>query len=550
VEIESSAASLESVDVAVVGSGIAGLFLAVRCARDGMSVAVVTKKGVRTSSTNWAQGGIAGVLDIDDVDAIEAHVKDTLSAGGGICDEEVVRSVIGEAALRIRDLIEHGVRFDRGADGTFDMAKEGGHSGARILHSRDRTGQEIERALTDVASAESDSDFRIMENWMAVDLIQRSHGNPEEGVSGVWCLNPDGKVRTLPAKVVVLATGGSGMMHKVTTNPSIATGDGVAMAHRAGADIRDMEFIQFHPTSLSVNSPRPFLISEAMRGHGAVLMTISEHEGWASSGSHSDPNEESFMMRHSELGSLGTRDVVARAIDHELKMSGDPHVLLVTEHLDASDLREAFPTISGRLAEIGLSLGEDPIPVTPAAHYMVGGIGVDSLGRATHNGSPMPGLYAIGEVACTGLHGANRLASNSLLEAVVFSERAAGQIIDGWHKGELGDAPVGLPDWRADDLDTLVEHAPLRTDLEALRTTMTQDVGIVKSDSRLERAERRLAHIEKEVSLTWKNCKPTQDLVELRNLVMVSQMVVDASKKRRENVGLHYNLDLVQSVQV
>ena len=544
-EIGGSVTSLEPVDVAVVGSGIAGLFLAVRCARDGMSVAVVTKKGVSTSSTNWAQGGIAGVLDVDDVDAIEAHVKDTLSAGGGLCDEEVVRSVISEAALRIRDLVEHGVRFDRGADGTFDMAREGGHSGARILHSRDRTGQEIERALTEVASSESDSDFRIMENWMAVDLIQRSHGNPEEGVSGVWCLNPDGEVRTLPAKVVVLATGGSGMMHKATTNPSIATGDGVAMAHRAGADIRDMEFIQFHPTSLSVGGPKPFLISEAMRGHGAVLMTIGEHGEWSSSNSHSDPNEGSFMKRYSELGSLGTRDVVARAIDHELKMSGDPHVLLVTEHLDASDLRESFPTISSRLSEIGISLGEDPIPVTPAAHYMVGGIGVDSLGRATHDGSPMPGLFAIGEVACTGLHGANRLASNSLLEAVVFSDRAAGQIVHEWHKGELREIPSGLPDWRADDLDTLVEHSTLRTDLEALRTTMTQDVGIVKSDSRLDRAERMLEHIEKEVSLTWKKCKPTQDLVELRNLVMLSKMVVAASKNRRVNVGLHYNLDLV-----
>tara|TARA_Y100001970_G_scaffold79499_1_gene101161 strand:+ start:136 stop:1785 length:1650 start_codon:yes stop_codon:yes gene_type:complete len=544
VENGGASAGLEPVDVAVVGSGIAGLFLAVRCARSGMRVAVVTKKGVSTSSTNWAQGGIAGVLDVDDNEAIEAHVMDTIEAGAGLCDETVVRSVIKEAAMRIKDLVEHGVRFDRGDDGAFHMAMEGGHSGARILHSRDRTGREIERALTEVASSESDSDFRIMEDWMAVDLIQHSHGSPGDGVSGIWCLNPEGEVWTLPAKVVVLATGGSGMMHKATTNPSIATGDGVAMAHRAGAEIRDMEFIQFHPTSLSVSSQKPFLISEAMRGHGAVLMTIGEYDEWRGSGSNHDPNEYSFMRRYSNLGSLGTRDIVARAIDHELKKSGDPHALLITEHLGKEGLQEGFPTICARLEEFGIELGVDPIPIIPAAHYMVGGVRVDSMGRAIVDGSPMPGLFAIGEVACTGLHGANRLASNSLLEAVVFSERAAGRIIEEWKGGNLRKVPKVLPGWRSDDLDTLVEHSPLRTDLEALRATMTQDVGIVKSDSRLERAERRLDHIEKEVTRAWKRCKPTQDLVELRNLVMVSKMVVSASKNRRKNVGLHYNLDL------
>ena len=534
---------LAPVDVVVVGSGIAGLFLAVRCARSGMKVAVVTKKGVSTSSTNWAQGGIAGVLDVDDIEAIEAHVLDTIESGAGLCDEVVVRSVIREAAMRIKDLVEHGVRFDRKEDGGFHMAREGGHSGARILHSRDRTGQEIERALTKVASSESDAEFRNLEDWMAVDLIQKSHGKPGDGVCGIWCLNTEGEVWTLPAKVVVLATGGSGMMHKATTNPSIATGDGVAMAHRAGAEIKDMEFIQFHPTSLSVSRQKPFLISEAMRGHGAVLMTIDEYAEWGSSSS-SNPGEISFMRGYSELGSLGTRDVVARAIDRELKKSGDPHVLLVTEHLDREGLRQSFPTICSKLEEYGIDLGSDPIPVTPAAHYMVGGISVDSMGRAIIDGTPMPGLFAIGEVACTGLHGANRLASNSLLEAVVFSERAAERIIDEWGGGSLRDVSDNLPKWRADDLDTLVEHAPLRTDLEALRTTMTQDVGIVKSNSRLDRAERRLEHIDKEVSRTWKRCKPTQDLVELRNLVIVSKMVVSASKKREFNVGLHYNLDL------
>jgi len=535
---------LAPVDVAVIGSGIAGLFLAVECARSGLSVAVVTKKEVSTSSTNWAQGGIAGVLDPDDLEGLESHVRDTLEAGSGLCDEVVVRSVISEASDRIRDLIGHGVEFDHGPSGEYDMAIEGGHSGARIFHNRDRTGAEIERALTEVASDETDSNLTILENWMAVDLIQKKHGDPSQGVSGIWCLSPDGVVWTLPSRVVVLATGGAGMMHKATTNPSIATGDGVAMASRSGADIRGMEFIQFHPTALHSNIPRPFLITEALRGHGAILMTKGEYSDWKSNGINVDPSECSFMLNYSSKGSLGTRDVVARAIDAEMKRLGDPHVLLVTEHLDADDLKHSFPTISRRLLDEGIFMGEDPIPVIPAAHYMVGGVSVDRVGRVEFESSPMPGLYAIGEVACTGLHGANRLASNSLLEAVVYSGRASTDIIDKWKNEELGDLPEDLPKWRSEDLGLLIENIPLITDLDALRTTMSQDVGLVKSDSRLERAERRVEHIEKEVSRYWMSCKPTQDLIELRNLVLVSKLAVIASKSRRDNVGLHFNMDL------
>ena len=258
---ENGGVDLAPVDVAVIGSGIAGLFLAVECARSGLRVAIVTKKEVSTSSTNWAQGGIAGVLDPDDLDGLESHVRDTLDAGSGLCDEGVVRSVISEASDRIRDLIGHGVEFDHNSSGEYDMAIEGGHSGARIFHTRDRTGAEIERALTEVASEESDSNLTILENWMAVDLIRKDHAKPGLGVSGVWCLSPEGVVWTLPSRVVVLATGGAGMMHKATTNPSIATGDGVAMASRSGADIRDMEFIQFHPTALHSNNSKPFLIT-------------------------------------------------------------------------------------------------------------------------------------------------------------------------------------------------------------------------------------------------------------------------------------------------
>ena len=538
-----SVTELEAVDVAVIGSGIAGLFLAVECARSGLSVAVVTKKEVTASSTNWAQGGIAGVLDPDDTEALESHVKDTLEAGAGLCDEEVVRSVISEASERIRDLIRHGVEFDHDDSGKYDMVIEGGHSGARILHSRDRTGAEIERALTEVASGEIDSSFVILENWMAVDLIQKEHGNPTKGISGVWCLSPEGTVMTLPSRVVVLATGGSGMMHRSTTNPSIATGDGVAMASRAGADIKDMEFIQFHPTALYSSSVKPFLITEALRGHGAVLMTMEEHSKWRISGG-GNPSSESFMLNYSTKGSLDTRDVVARAIDTEMKRIGAMNVLLVTEHLDKDELLHSFPTIAERLDDEGIELGKDPIPVTPAAHYMVGGVSVDEFGRAMSGGRPMQGLYAIGEVARTGLHGANRLASNSLLEAVVYSGRASRKIIGDWRSGELSSLESELPRWRSEDLSQLVENIPLITDLDALRATMTLDVGLVKSDARLDRAGRRVEHIEKEVVRYWMSSKPTQDLIELRNLVLVSKMVIEASKSRRQNVGLHFNIDL------
>lgn len=538
-----SVTELEAVDVAVIGSGIAGLFLAVECARSGLSVAVVTKKEVTASSTNWAQGGIAGVLDPDDTEALESHVKDTLEAGAGLCDEEVVRSVISEASERIRDLIRHGVEFDHDDSGKYDMVIEGGHSGARILHSRDRTGAEIERALTEVASGEIDSSFVILENWMAVDLIQKEHGNPTKGISGVWCLSPEGTVMTLPSRVVVLATGGSGMMHRSTTNPSIATGDGVAMASRAGADIKDMEFIQFHPTALYSSSVKPFLITEALRGHGAVLMTMEEHSKWRMSGG-GNPSSESFMLNYSTKGSLDTRDVVARAIDTEMKRIGAMNVLLVTEHLDKDELLHSFPTIAERLDDEGIELGKDPIPVTPAAHYMVGGVSVDEFGRAMSDGRPMQGLYAIGEVARTGLHGANRLASNSLLEAVVYSGRASRKIIGDWRSGELSSLESGLPRWRSEDLSQLVENIPLITDLDALRATMTLDVGLVKSDARLDRAGRRVEHIEKEVVRYWMSSKPTQGLIELRNLVLVSKMVIEASKSRRQNVGLHFNIDL------
>ncbi|MDE0953139.1 MAG: L-aspartate oxidase [Candidatus Poseidoniales archaeon] len=532
---------MPAVDVAVIGSGVAGLFLAHRCVQKGLNVALITKKNISTSNTNWAQGGIAGVLDPDDEDAIEAHVKDTLSAGAGLCDEKVVRSVVLEASDRIRDLIEHGVRFDKNKSGEFDKVREGGHSDQRILHSKDATGAEIERALTKSTSGEIDETFAILENWMAIDLIHREYGEPEKGVVGVWCLAPSGIVHTLPAKAIVLATGGVGHLYRSTTNPSIATGDGVGMALRAGADIKDIEFIQFHPTSLAISDSRPFLITEAMRGYGAILMTNQDWRKWRELG-RNDPENYSFMNNYSKRGALDTRDVVARAIDSELKKNGDKHVLLITEHLDKDELINKFPNINEKLLSYGITLGLDPIPVIPAAHYMVGGVRVDHYGHALVNGEEMPGLYAIGEVARTGLHGANRLASNSLLEAVVYSERAAANLIQSSVLNELQQLPENIPLYL---LQTrTLEHSPLRADLDMLRTTMTMDVGIVKSNARLKRAERKINHLEDEVRIIWESCKPTQDLVELTNLIQIAKLVVRASLDRKENIGLHYNQDL------
>jgi len=532
---------MPAVDVAVIGSGVAGLFLAHRCVQKGLNVALITKKNISTSNTNWAQGGIAGVLDPEDEDAIEAHVKDTLSAGAGLCDEKVVRSVVLEASDRIRDLIEHGVRFDKNKSGEFDKVREGGHSDQRILHSKDATGAEIERALTKSTSGEIDEKFTILENWMAIDLIHREYGEPEKGVVGVWCLAPSGVVHTLPAKAIVLATGGVGHLYRSTTNPSIATGDGVGMAHRAGAEIKDIEFIQFHPTSLAISDSRPFLITEAMRGYGAILMTNQDWRKWREFG-RNDPENYSFMNSYSKRGALDTRDVVARAIDSELKKNGDKHVLLITEHLDEDELINKFPNINEKLLSYGITLGVDPIPVIPAAHYMVGGVRVNHYGHALVNGEEMPGLYAIGEVARTGLHGANRLASNSLLEAVVYSERAAANLIRSSVLNELQQLPENTPLYH---LQTrTLEHSPLRADLDALRTTMTMDVGIVKSNARLKRAEIKINHLEDKLRIIWQSCKPTQDLVELTNLIQIAKLVVRASLDRKENIGLHYNQDL------
>nr|AIF20144.1 Aspartate oxidase (nadB) [uncultured marine group II/III euryarchaeote KM3_88_E02] len=533
-------------------------------------MALVTKKRLSDSSTNWAQGGIAGVLDSTDADALEGHVRDTLSAGGGICDEAIVRLVVNEASARIDDLIQEGVKFDQTDDGEYDLAMEGGHEQRRILHTKDATGAEIERAL--IEGCRSSPDVTIHEDCLALDLILADRHSEKRGVVGLWCLNENGTVFTLPSRAVLLATGGAGQLWRQTTNPTVATGDGIAMAVRAGAAVRDMEFVQFHPTALALKGERPFLITEAVRGVGAVLMTENEVKAWRTA-RNSDPKVRpelfSFMREADPRGSLATRDVVARAADAEMKRSGRSHVMLVTEHLDGEMLAEKFPTIAKRIGAHNLVFGRNPIPVAPAAHYLVGGLAVNEWGEvwqrdltaddptfSTRNGRAVAGLYAIGEAACTGLHGANRLASNSLLEAVVFSNRAGERVIEwldgnGAEVGEDdteakfadGEKKLTLPDWRAEGLADLEEHAPLVHDRQQLRSTMSDDVGLVKSDWRLSRAERRLTLLDDEVDRIWQRCLPSNELVELRNMVLLGRLVIAASKSRKENVGLHYNID-------
>ena len=524
-------------DAVVVGSGIAGLTMAVGLAREGKNVALLTKKRLEDSSTNWAQGGIAGVLDTTNQDSIEKHILDTLDAGDGLCDEEVVRSVVLEAADRIQYLIGEGVDFDRSSDGTFDLVKEGGHQEKRILHVKDHTGAAIEGTLIKRLHEEN---VTILEGWMAVDLILEKQNFPREGIRGIWCLDPEGEVHSIVCNALILATGGAGKLWRETTNPSVATGDGIAMAHRASVKTKHLEFIQFHPTALAMPGEQPFLITEALRGAGAVLMTFNELQNYRKSGKV--PEDFSFMKRIDSRGSLATRDIVARATDRVLKQSGEPHVLLVTEHLNSDELKSKFPTISQRLANYGLDLGPDPIPVTPAAHYLVGGIEVDSKGQCkTFDGSIYKGLFAVGEVACTGLHGANRLASNSLLEAIVMTHRALNNAIVETEKNKQSDIEVPL--WRDKGLDNLIEHAPLKADREALQTIMSDDVGLVRRNERLQRAQRKVLHIGEEIDRIWRSSKPTRKLVELRNMSIVSSLVIDAAISRKENVGLHYNLD-------
>ena len=537
-------------DIAIIGSGIAGLFSALKLANAGHGVTVITKQRLKDSSTNWAQGGIAGILDKTDIGAKESHIEDTLKSGDGLCNESMVREVIEGAAECIFELVNIGVQFEKNQQGEFKLAKEGGHTERRILHAKDATGREIERALSE--AAKNHNNISLMRNTLAIDLIQRDYGNPEHGVCGVWCLDQKSReVITVKADSVIIATGGVGQLWSKTTNPGVATGDGVAMAYRCGAAVKDMAFIQFHPTALTVKNDRPFLITEALRGEGGVILDKQGLAMWEKDCQTAKelgqevpaPSNYSFTLEFSKLGSMATRDIVARAIDDNLKKTGEQNVFLVTSHLDEAMLEESFPNMQTHLDKYNLRLGVDHLPISPAAHYIVGGLDVDRNGRPKlrSKASPMPHLYAIGEVACTGMHGANRLASNSLLEAVVFAKNTANHIIENNPKG----TEKALPDWRADGLNELKEHAPIINDLTMLRDTMSTEVGIVRNFKRLNRASRRLHLLNQEIDMIWKSSLPSREIIELRNLIQVAILVTDDAIDRKENRGLHYNTELV-----
>ena len=513
----------QSFDFLVLGTGMAGLSFALRAAEFG-TVAIVTKKNRADSNTNWAQGGIASVWAEDDT--VELHVQDTLDAGAGLCREEVVRSILAEGPARIRELIEIGARFDGHPDPlhpgevSLDLTREGGHSRRRVLHAKDATGAEIERALLKAVAAEKR--IRVLENHVAVDLVTTSKlglpGAPR--CVGAYVLDrASQQVTAFAARAVILATGGCGKVYLYTTNPDIATGDGVAMAYRAGAGVANMEFIQFHPTCLFHPKAKSFLISEAVRGEGAVLRGADGMR---------------FMERYDPRLELAPRDIVARAIDSEMKRTGADCVFLDITHTPARFVMDHFPNIYARCMEHGIDMTKEPVPVVPAAHYQCGGVLVDAQGR-----TEIDGLFAIGEVACTGLHGANRLASNSLLEALVCAHRAADHLA----VHPPADSSCTIPPWEPGSATDPDELVVVSHNWDEIRRTMWDYVGIVRTDKRLRRAEKRLGNLQEEIREYYWNFRITSDLVELRNIATTAELIVGCALQRPESRGLHYNLD-------
>lgn len=519
-------------DTLVLGSGAAGLTYALRMAERGR-VAVVTKRERMDGNTRWAQGGIAVV--VDDKDSFDAHISDTMIAGDGLNNRDVVRLCVEEGPARLKELLERGVQFTRNPDdGQLDLTREGGHSARRVVHAKDTTGLSIAEAL--VAAASAHPNITFFERHHAIDLITRRRigsrgrltGKPAAGGDrclGAYVLDErTRKIEVFQAKVVLLATGGAGKVYRYTSNPDVATGDGIAMAWRAGCAVANMEFFQFHPTCLYHPSAKNFLVTEACRGEGGILRRIDGH---------------AFMADYDARKDLAPRDIVARAIDSELKRTGDPHVLLDLTHLAPEFIREHFPGVSSQLMEFGIDMTVEPIPVVPAAHYCCGGVVVDTMGRTN-----LPGLLAAGEVSHTGLHGANRLASNSLLEAVVFGHRAAQVASELLREPvDVDDAVTAVPEWNTGiakdpDENVLVAHA-----WDEIRSLMWNYVGIVRSNKRLERARSRLALLDHEIREDYWNFVLTRDLIELRNIAVVAQLVVECALQRQESRGLHYTMD-------
>jgi L-aspartate oxidase len=511
-------------DFLVVGSGIAGLTYALKVSAFG-KVLIITKANADESNTKYAQGGIAAVTSV--TDSFEKHISDTLACGDGLCNENIVRMVVTEGKERIDEIIEWGARFDKKASGEYDLAREGGHTHHRVLHHKDNTGYEIERAL--LQQVLDNPNIEIITHYFAVDIITQHHfgedvrkNTPGIECYGVYALNfQTKKVETILAKAVVMATGGSGQVYNNTTNPLIATGDGIAMVYRAKGRTANMEFMQFHPTALYKPSESPsFLISEAVRGSGGILRNRQGEE---------------FMHKYDVRKSLAPRDIVARAIDNEMKISGEEHVCLDCTAIPEKEIIGHFPNIHNKCLKEGIDIAREPIPVVPAAHYMCGGIEVDEHAR-----SSIKNLYAIGECASTGLHGANRLASNSLLEALVFAHRAFLHSTEAVAKTSYKEH---VPAWDAEGTTQPGEMVLITHNRKELQSVMSDYVGIMRSDTRLQRALDRTGMIFRETEALYEKTVISKELCELRNLINVSYQIIRAAMARKENTGLHYNTD-------
>ena len=515
----------DSLPVVIIGAGLAGLTVALELA-ESRQVIIMAKRGLSESATAWAQGGIVGVLDQQD--SVDAHVKDTVEAGAGLVVESTARYIAERSADAIDWLVDQGVPFTTDPQGPkgLHLTREGGHSHRRIAHAADATGKAIHEVLLDKAKAHPN--IQLLERWMALDLITNRHLKDKqlkksERCYGVYALNiSTGKIEAIPASAVVLATGGVGKVYRYTSNPETATGDGIAMAWRAGCRVGNMEFVQFHPTCLYHPQDRTFLITEALRGEGAQLKL---------------PDGTRFMPNHDERAELAPRDIVARAIDFEMKRLGLDYVLLDATHLGETFLKEHFPTIYARCAALGIDIAKQAIPVVPAAHYTCGGVVTDLEGK-----TDLPGLYAVGEATYTGLHGANRLASNSLLECVVIGKSAAAEI----KQHPFKEMPE-VPDWDESRVEDADETVVLAHNWDELRLLMWNYVGIVRTNRRLERALHRIELLQSEVQEYYANFRVTRDLLELRNLLSCAELIVRSALMRKESRGLHYSRDYPQS---
>lgn len=512
-------------DYLVIGSGIAGMSFALKVAGNGARVALICKTSLHEANTALAQGGVASVTNLA-VDDFDKHIHDTMVAGDWLSDPEAVRTVVTGAPAQIRELIGWGVEFDKKENGDFDLHREGGHSEFRILHHADNTGYEIQESLIRAVQAHNDID--VFENHFAIEIITQHHlgkivtrRTPDITCYGAYVLTPDGTVDTFLSKVTLMATGGCGAVYQTTTNPLVATGDGIAMVYRAKGTVKDMEFIQFHPTALFHPGDRPsFLITEAMRGYGAILRNKSG---------------ERFMSRYDERLELAPRDVVARAIDSEMKLTGEDHVYLDVTHKDPDETRHHFPNIYQKCLSLGIDITKDYIPVAPAAHYLCGGIKVDTNGE-----SSIKHLYAVGECSCTGLHGGNRLASNSLIEAVVYADRAARQARE---EVKHIDLRADVPQWNDEGTSHPEEMVLITQSMREVNQIMGAYVGIVRSDLRLDRAWNRLDILYEETEKLFKCSKASREICELRNIINVGYLIMRQARERKESRGLHYTLD-------